>query len=117
MPHYLLSVSTDVDGTMPPPDVIERVMARVGAHQEELKAAGVWVFFAALAPPASATVVRAGDGTVSMTDGPFAEAKEHIGGFTIIEVEDLDAALDWARRGSEACGGLVEVRPIMYVPD
>lgn len=116
MAKYLLSVSTDVEGTMPPPDVVERVMARVGAHQEELKAAGVWVSFAALAPPASATVVRWSDGEVSMTDGPFAEAKEHIGGFTIIEVAGLDEALDWAAKGSEACGGLVEVRPIMEMP-
>ena len=116
MAQYLLSVWTDMDGTLPPPEAIEKVVARVGAHQDELKAAGAWVFFAALAPAASATVVRAGNDTVSMTDGPYAEAKEHIGGFTIIEAADLDEALEWARKGSEACGGVVEVRPLMDGP-
>jgi hypothetical protein len=55
--------------------------------------------------------VRAADGDVSMTDGPYAEAKEQIGGFWVIEAADLDAALDWAKQGSAACMGPVEVRP------
>ncbi|HEV8296211.1 MAG TPA: YciI family protein [Acidimicrobiales bacterium] len=92
------------------------IMARVAAVQEEMKAAGVWLFFAALTDASSATVVRAADGEVSMTDGPYAEAKEQIGGFTVIEAADLDEALEWARKGSEACMWPVEVRPVLGAP-
>ncbi len=113
MPQYLLSVFQDEDGTLPPPDEMERMIAGTAAHQEEMKQAGVWVFFGALTPSTSATVVRSRDGEVSMTDGPYAEAKEQIGGFTVIDVADLDEALEWARKGSEACLGIdVEVRPL-----
>ena len=101
---------------MPRPDRIPEVMARVAAHQEELKASGVWVFFGALTAADSATVVQAHDGTLSMTDGPYAEAKEQIGGFTVIDVADLDEALEWARKGSESCGWPVEVRPFAEGP-
>lgn len=112
MPQYLLSVWQDADATPPEPAVVEQMMASVGAHQQEMKDAGVWVFFGTLTPADSATVVRTDGGAVSMTDGPYAEAKEHIGGFTVVDVADLDEALDWARRGSEACMGWpVEVRP------
>lgn len=116
MPQYLLSVF-QVEGAAPPsPDEAQEVMARVAAHQDELKAAGAWLFFGALTDATSATVVRAGDGEVSMTDGPFAEAKEQIGGFTVIEAADLDEALEWARKGSEACRWPVEVRPFLGAP-
>ena len=101
---------------MPAPEDIPAVMAKVGAHQEELKASGAWVFFGALTAADSATVVQAGAGGLSMTDGPYSEAKEQIGGFTVIDVADLDEALDWARRGSEACGWPIEVRPFMEEP-
>lgn len=111
MPQYLLSVFQEADAASPPPEMIEKVMAQVGAHQRELKEAGVWVFFGALTSPESATVVTATDSGVSMTDGPYAEAKEQIGGFTVIDVADLDEALEWARKGSEACMWPVEVRP------
>ena len=69
------------------------------------------MFAGGLHPPASATVVRSTDGEVSMTDGPYAESKEQMGGFWVIEAADLDAALDWARQGAAACEGPVEVRP------
>jgi hypothetical protein len=69
-----------------------------------------------LHPPSSATVVRAADGGTSMTDGPYAESKEQIGGFWIIEAADLDTALEWARKGSAACMGPVEVRPFQDEP-
>jgi hypothetical protein len=92
------------------------IMARVAAVQEELKAAGKWVFFGTLTDASSATVVRAADGEVSMTDGPYAEAKEQIAGFTVIEAADLDEALEWARKGSEACMWPVEVRPFLGAP-
>jgi hypothetical protein len=116
MPQCLLSVF-QVEGAEPPsPEQAEQMMAQVGAVQEEMQAAGVWVFFGALTDASSATVVRAAGGDVSMTDGPFAEAKEQIGGFTVIEVADLDEALEWARKGAEACGWAVEVRPFLGPP-
>ena len=117
MPRYLLSVYQDADEDPPSAEQIEQMVAGVAAHQEQLKAAGAWVFFATLTSADSATVVRAPDGALSMTDGPYAEAKEHIGGFTVIEAPDLDAALEWARQGSAACLGIpVEVRPLMDGP-
>ncbi len=79
-------------------------------HQE-LKAAGAWVFAGGLHAPSTATVVRPRDGEVLTTDGPFAEGKEHIGGFTIIEAPDLDSALEWGRRAAQATTLPIEVRP------
>jgi hypothetical protein len=112
MKQYQLNM-IQPDGDPPPPEVLGPIMERVGAWQAELLAAGAWVFTARLHLAHTATVVQAKDGEVVMTDGPFAEGKEHIGGFTIISAPDLDAALDWARRLSEALHGLpVEVRPV-----
>ncbi|MGB5756419.1 MAG: YciI family protein [Acidimicrobiales bacterium] len=112
MPQYMLSVFQEEGAESPAPEMVEEIMARVAAHQSELRQAGAWVFFATLTDPSSATVVRSTNGAVSMTDGPYAEAKEQIGGFTIIEAADLDEALEWARKGSEACMWPVEVRPV-----
>ena len=81
----------------------------------ELRNAKVWVFAGGLEPPATATVVRAGSGQIVTTDGPFAETKEQLGGFWIIDVPDLDAALEWAGQATVACGGPVEVRPFQQV--
>ena len=112
MPQYQLSVFQDADPSPPPPELADQMMRQVGAVQAEMKQAGVWLFFGTLTPVSSATVVRANQGSVSMTDGPYVEAKEHIGGGTVIEAADLDEALAWARKGSEACMGWpVEVRP------
>ena len=113
MPQYLLSVwfdehYDDVDLTDPE---TERQMARTGELIAEMERAGVWVFHAGLRTPSSATVVRAADGDVSMTDGPYAETKEQMAGFWVIDAPDLDVALDWAARASTACGRPVEVRP------
>jgi hypothetical protein len=116
MPQYLLSVFQEEGAEPPSPEHAETIMARVAAVQEEMKAAGVWVFFGALTDASSATVVRAAEGEVSMTDGPYAEAKEQIGGFTVIEAADLDEALEWARKGSEACMWPVEVRSFLGAP-
>jgi hypothetical protein len=116
MPQYLLSVFQEEGAQPPSPEQAEVIMARVGAVQEEMKAAGVWLFFGALTDAASATVVRGADGEMSMTDGPYAEAKEQIGGFTVIEAADLDEALEWARKGSEACTWPVEVRAFLGAP-
>ena len=101
MAQYLLSVWHDdtyeIDFSS---DDAQRMGAQVDAFNEEVQAAGAWVFAGGLHPPASATVVRSTDGEVSMTDGPYAESKEQMGGFWVIEAADLDAALDWARRGA-----------------
>ena len=112
MTQYLLSVFPDEAAfATTPPEETERMYAQVGAFNEEVKAAGSWVFAGGLHPSSTATVVRAVDGEVVTTDGPYAEAKEVIGGFWIIEAADLDAALAWARKGTVACGAPVEVRP------
>ena len=110
MTQYLLSVH-GVDGAEPPAaELVEKMYAGVSAFNAEVQAAGAWVFAGGLEPVSTATVVTASDGGVLTTDGPFAEGKEHIGGFWVIEVADRDAALDWAGRASAACLGPVEVR-------
>jgi hypothetical protein len=111
MTQYLLSVYQPADRT-PPPEVLGPIMDKVGKWRDELKAAGAWVFTGALAPASTATVVRVDDGEVLLTDGPFAEGKEHLGGFTVIAVADLDEALDWARQFAEITGLPLEVRPL-----
>jgi hypothetical protein len=112
MTQYLLSVYQP-DGDPPPPEVLEPVMRNLTALRDEMKAAGVWVFTAGLHPASTATVLRVKDGDVLMTDGPFVEGKEHLGGFTIIEAPDLDAALHWAGKMALAIGLLpIEVRPL-----
>jgi hypothetical protein len=110
MRQYLLSVYQP-DGP-PPEDVdLDRIRRDVAALNEELRAAGAWVFAGALHPPTTATVVRVQGGDVLTTDGPFAEGKEHLGGFTIVRAPDLDAALEWGRKAATATTLPVEVRP------
>ena len=113
MPQYLLSVwhDNDYEVDFSSPDAQRRV-AQVGAFNEELQRTGTWVFGAGLHPASSATVVRSAGGELSMTDGPYAETKEQMGGFWIVEAPDLDAALDLAGRAAAACEGPVEVRPM-----
>lgn len=110
MAMYLLSV-IQPDGEPPPPDELAEIMARVGAVTRDLKATSNWVFSGGLFPPSSATVVRVKNGETLMTDGPFAEGKEHVGGFTILKAPDLDGALEWARRFAAAVTLPIEVRP------
>lgn len=110
MKQYLLSIYQP-DGPIPPPEVLEQVMRDLDALNQELKAAGAWVFAGGLHPPSTATVVRHQDGDVLITDGPFTEGKEHIGGFTIIKAPDLDAALEWGRKLAQATTLPIEVRP------
>jgi hypothetical protein len=110
MTQYLLSVYHP-EGEIPPPEVLEKTMRDVDALNQELKAAGVWVFAGGLHPSSTATVVRLQDSDVLTTDGPFAEGKEHIGGFWIIKAPDLDSALAWSRKATRACTLPVEVRP------
>jgi hypothetical protein len=112
MAQYLLSVWHDDEYTVDfESEDIQHIVAQVDAFNNELQAAGAWVFAGGLHPASSATVVRSTNDEVSITDGPYAESKEQMGGFWIVEAPDLDAALDWARRGAAACEGPVEVRP------
>ncbi|HEU5418188.1 MAG TPA: YciI family protein [Streptosporangiaceae bacterium] len=111
MQQYLLSVYQPDQGT-PEPAVLDKIMRDVGAWEAGLKDAGAWVFTAGLFGVESATVVRAGESGMLATDGPYAEGKEHIGGFTIVQVADLDAALHSAHRLSEITGLPIEVRPV-----
>ena len=110
MKRYLLSIYQP-DGPPPAPEVLTPIMRDLDALNREIKAAGSWVFAAGLHPPSTATVVRHQDGDVLITDGPFAEGKEHLGGFTIIEVPDLDGALVWARKLAQITTLPIEVRP------
>jgi len=112
MQQYLLSIYQP-DGPAPAPEVLDPIMARLEAFQQELREAGSWVFSAGLHGPDSATVLRVKDGDVLLTDGPFTEGKEHLGGFTVISAADLDEALRWGRKLAEAIGLLpIEVRPM-----
>jgi hypothetical protein len=120
MKRYLLSIYQP-DGPVPSPELLGPVMQKVQALNEELQAAGAWVFAAGLHPPETATVVRVKDGDRLLTDGPYVEGKEHIGGFTVIDAPDLDAALAWATKLSQALvlpghttGLAVEVRPFQH---
>jgi hypothetical protein len=113
MKQYLLSVCYPADSMMPPPEALQRIMRDVGAVHAEMQAAGVWIFGGGLAPPDSATVLRQQNGEVVTTDGPFIESKEQIGGFSIVNAPDLDAALGWGRKLARAIGTPIEVRPFM----
>ena len=112
MPTYLLSVHM-VEGEQPPsPEATEASYKAVDAYNTKLQEQGVWVFAGGLHPVDTATVVDASKGgDVLITDGPFAEAKEHLGGFWVIKAPDLDAAMKWATDASAACRAPVEVRP------
>ncbi|WP_213457113.1 YciI family protein [Rhizomonospora bruguierae] len=111
MRQYLLSIYQP-DGDPPPPEVLAPIMAELAALEREMRDAGAWVFSAALLPPGAGTVVRDRDGEALLTDGPFTEGKEHLGGFTIVNASDLDAALAWGGRMARATTLPVEVRPI-----
>ncbi len=110
MRTYLLSIIQPV-GPVPPPEVLEPVMREVAALDRAMRDAGVWVFSGGLHDASTATVLRARDGGVVMTDGPFAEVKEQLGGLTILDVADLDEALAWGGRLASATGLPIEVRP------
>jgi len=116
MTRYLLTLYQP-DGELPPPELLESVGRELHAMNEELKSAGAWVFAGGLHAPSTATVVRVRDREALITDGPFVEGKEHVGGFWIIEAPDLDAALGWARRAAAATTLPVEVRPFQDRPE
>ena len=112
MNQYVLSIYQP-DGDPPPPEALDKVMHDIDKLISDVKAAGAWVFNGGLHPPSMATVVRLKGGKVTATDGPYAESKEHIGGFIIIRASDLDSALEWARKAARAITLPIEVRPFV----
>jgi hypothetical protein len=110
MKQYLIGIYQPEGGT-PPPEELERVMRDIGALNEEIRAAGGWVFAGGLHHPSTATVLHREGDEVIMTDGPFAESKEYLGGFTIVRAPDLDVALEWGRRLARITTLPIEVRP------
>ena len=118
MTHYLLSAHS-VEGEPRVPmteEEMQQSYQQVRALEQEMKSAGAWLFGGRLHEPGTATVVRVSGGEVLITDGPFAESREHLGGFYVIEAEDLDAALAWASRVSELVSTPIEVRPFWDEP-
>lgn len=111
MTQYMLSVPGSVDDEMPSEETIQKMFADVEQFNQKVRDAGKWVFAGGLEPITTSTVVDATGDSPTVTDGPYSEAKEFLGGFWIIEAADLDEALQWAKEGSAACGGAVEVRP------
>ena len=103
MKRYMLSVYQP-DGPVPPAEILGKIMADLQVLNREMKAAGTWVFTGGLHPPSTATVVKVQAGELLITDGPFTEAKEHIGGFTIIRASDLDAGRGLGRWDSRRPG-------------
>ena len=120
MSQYLLSVHS-VQGEVPEgqpqsPEDMQKMMEGVFALEAEMKSSGTFVFGGRLHDPDTATVVRMSDGEAVMTDGPFAESKEHIGGFYIINADDLDVALAWAGKVVDTINAPIEVRPFFEMP-
>jgi hypothetical protein len=116
MKHYLLSIQQP-DGGPPDPATLEPIMRDVETFNNELRAAGAWVFAGGLHDPSTATVLRVRDGEDVITDGPYLEGKEHVGGLSIVAAQDLDAALEWGRKLARATTLPVEVRPFQGSPD
>ena len=118
MKQYMLSVHHDskdaFEGRDLTPEDFQRMYEQVDAFNQDLTSSGAWVFGGGLTSASSATVVRATGTDVVLTDGPYAETKEVMGGFWVIEALDLDAALDWARKLSRATTLPIEVRPFRH---
>ena len=117
MKQYLLSVHPDYTAAPPADDVLQQMFADVEAFNQTVRDSGAWVFAGGLNPPETATVVRTQDGEAVLTDGPYSESKEQLGGFWVVKAPDLDAALELAKRASAACRGPVEVRPFEDEPE
>jgi hypothetical protein len=120
MSQYLLAVNHTPEDLAAlealPPEQLQAMFDATGKVNDRMQAEGVWVFAGGLqAHDATTTVDHTGAEPI-ITDGPFVESKEYLGGFWVIEVPDLDAALTWAAAGSKACGSRVEVRPFQEDP-
>ena len=111
--QYLLSIYQP-DGPAPEPEVLEPIMADLAKLNADMRDAGVWVFTLGLADASTATVLDPRSGDVLVTDGPYVEGKEHVGGLWVIEAPDLDVALEWGRRAARAVTLPIEVRPVAY---
>ena len=111
MTQYLLSVHNDGTSPYASEEDMQRAFAATGAFNDKLQADGYWVFAGGLQSASTATVVDGQGETPVMTDGPYLETKEVIGGFWVIDAPDLDVAIRLAAEGSKACRGKVEVRP------
>src|SRR5215471_12520676 len=119
MAQYLLSVHS-VEGEVREPmteQEMQQSWKQVGILEKEMMSAGAWVFSARLHEPDTATVVRVANGEILTTDGPFAEAREHLGGFYVINADDLDSALNWASKVTRCIGSPIEVRPFADFAD
>jgi hypothetical protein len=117
MKQYLLSVHGTQGEAMPAPEVMQQMFVDVDKVNQEMRDKGAWVFGGGLTEPSDATVVRVEHGEVMLTDGPYVETKEQLGGFWVIRANDLDEALDWARKATVACVAPVEVRPFQDEPE
>ncbi|HEY9291032.1 MAG TPA: YciI family protein [Microlunatus sp.] len=111
MSLYLISIYQPSGAPQPPQEQLDQIMADLDVINKQMQEAGVWVFAGGLDYPSTATVVTTNNGEPVLTDGPYVELKEYVGGFDIVDVEDLDAALGWARRLHEVIGLPLEVRP------
>jgi hypothetical protein len=116
MPQYLVSVYDQPDSRSRSAEEMAPIVADVGAVNEKAVADGIFVFAGGLHDRTAATVIDARGGTPQVTDGPYLETKEYLGGFWVIEVPDLDAALEFSRAAAVACRQPVEVRPFMEEP-
>ncbi|WP_030175107.1 YciI family protein [Spirillospora albida] len=110
MKLYALNMFQPV-GERPPPEVLDPIMKELFEIRRELEMAESWVFGAGFHEPSASTVVRVRGSDVVATDGPYTEGKEHLGGITIIKVQDLDEALEWAGQYARITGLPIEVRP------
>jgi hypothetical protein len=111
MAEYLLSVHHDYDTEFPSLEEMQPVFEAVDRFNQKVRDAGAWVFAGGLTPVQQATTVDNTGAAPIVSDGPYAESKEYLGGFWVIQAADLDEALQWAKEGSAACRGKVEVRP------
>jgi hypothetical protein len=115
MPQYL--VCNYLPDNFDPSTVTEEMMEQIHAVNREMIAAGVRKFACGIAPPAQAKTLRGqADGKVLVTDGPYTETKEHMGGFWILEAANMDEALAWAKKGIIACDVPGEVRELLFYP-
>jgi hypothetical protein len=116
MPQYL--VANYLPDNFDPSAVTEAMIEEIHALNREMIAAGVRKFACGISPASNAkTVQKQADGTVLVTDGPYTETKEHMGGFWILEAADMEEALAWARKGAISCDAVGEVRELLFFPD
>ena len=117
MTRYMMSVYGAAEynefGSYPTEEAMKQAMADTDAFNQQLQQDGYWVFADGLGPATTATVVDGQGAEPVITDGPYLEAKEYLGGFWIIEAPDLDVALKLATEGSRACNRKIEVRPFL----